>query len=162
MMRFAIPGADWELTLDDDVLEVLRSKVQKDRFNTESVGQLYSPSFVSREVILSAATVLRPKHAYRARVVIDKSVADAERSRMFEDGLHCAGVWHTHPEPHPNPSSDDLTLAQDYAMTAGDSGLAGVVFIIVGTGDFPAGLYVGVHDGETMHRASPVSDAPGN
>lgn len=154
MMRFAIPGAAWELVLDDDAIETLRSRVQASRFSTESVGQLYAPSLSSRDVTIRIATVLRPKYAHRTRVVIDKALAEEERATMFESGMHCAGVWHTHPELHPSPSSDDHKLAEDYAQAAADAGLAGVVFIIVGTGTFPAGLYVGVHDGRMMHRAA--------
>ncbi|HDR9154329.1 TPA: Mov34/MPN/PAD-1 family protein [Burkholderia vietnamiensis] len=153
MMRFAIPGADWELVLDDEVLETLRSRVQADRCTAESVGQLYTSSLSSREVAIRIATVLRPKYAHRTRVVIDKRLAEDERKTMFERGMHCAGVWHTHPELHPAPSSDDQMLAEDYAQAAAVAGLAGVVFIIVGTGTFPDGLYVGVHDGNMMHRA---------
>ncbi|QTO45993.1 Mov34/MPN/PAD-1 family protein [Burkholderia latens] len=154
MMRYAIPGAAWELVLDDEVIETLRSRVQVDRCSSESVGQLYASSLSSKEVTICIATALRPKYAYRTRVVIEKALADEERATMFERGMHCAGVWHTHPQLHPSPSSDDHGLAEDYAQAASDAGLAGVVFIIVGTGTFPAGLYVGVHDGKIMHRAA--------
>nr|WP_277431128.1 Mov34/MPN/PAD-1 family protein [Trinickia sp. Y13] len=133
---------------------MLRSRVQTGRCNAESVGQLYAPSLSTGEVTMRVATLLRPKYAHRTRVVIDKSLAEEERAIMFERGMHCAGVWHTHPESHPSPSYDDHKLAEDYAQAAAAAGLAGVVFIIVGTATFPAGLYVGVHDGNMMHRAS--------
>ncbi|MGC6693531.1 Mov34/MPN/PAD-1 family protein, partial [Burkholderia pseudomallei] len=115
MMRFAIPGDDWGLVLEDDGLETLRSRVQGDRCTAESVGQLYASSLSSRQVAIRIATLLRPKHAHRTRVVIDKRFAEEERKTMFERGMHCAGVWHTHPELHPAPSSDDQMLAEDYA-----------------------------------------------
>ncbi|MFM0137766.1 Mov34/MPN/PAD-1 family protein [Caballeronia grimmiae] len=153
-MRFAMPGADWMLALDDDVLRMFRSRAHFDTRSSESVGQPYTPSLASRKVLIHTATVLRPKHASRARVVIDKRVADSERAQMFEHGMHCAGVWHTHPEARPYPSADDIKLADDYAKAAARAGLAGIVFIIVGTAVFPEGLYVGVHDGGTMHSAS--------
>lgn len=154
MMGFAIPGADWMLALDDDVLRTFRSRAQYDARSAESVGQLYTVSLASRKVLIHTATVLRPKRASRTRVVIDKGVADSERARMFEHGMHCAGMWHTHPEARPYPSSDDIKLADDYAEAAARAGLAGIVFIIVGTAVFPEGLFVGVHDGGTMHSTS--------
>jgi hypothetical protein len=156
MMRFAIRDADWELALDDDILETFRSRVQTSHQSTESVGQLYAPSLCSGDVVIRVATVLQPKWANRTRVVIDKTLAETDRAAMFVNGMHCAGVWHTHPEPHPSPSTDDHQLAEDYAQAAANAGLAGVVFVIVGTDTFPAGLFVGVHDGEMMHRATMI------
>ena len=54
---------------------------------------------------------------------------------------------HTHPQPIPKPSSEDLTLASDYALAA-KATLTGLVFAIVGQSPFPAGLAVWVHDGQ--------------
>ncbi|WP_420375014.1 Mov34/MPN/PAD-1 family protein [Pollutimonas sp. H1-120] len=28
-----------------------------------------------------------------------------QRKRMFSKGLHCIGLWHSHPEPVPSPSA---------------------------------------------------------
>ena len=155
-MRFAIPRAEWEMTLNATVLETFRSRVQGHRQSVETVGQLYAPSLSTRVVDVQTATILLPKSATRTRVVVDKARAELERAEMFENGLHCAGVWHTHPEPHPSPSADDHQLAEDYAQAAASAGLAGVIFVIVGTDIFPAGLFVGVHDGEMMHRANVI------
>ena len=156
MMRFAIPRAEWEMTLNATVLETFRSRVQGRRQSVETVGQLYVPSLSTHVVDIQTATILLPKSATRARVVIDKAQTERERAEMFENGLHCAGVWHTHPETHPSPSADDHQLAEDYALAAASAGLAGVIFVIVGTDIFPAGLFVGVHDGEMMHRANVI------
>ncbi|MCX5545239.1 Mov34/MPN/PAD-1 family protein [Paraburkholderia sp. CNPSo 3076] len=154
MIRFAMPGTALELVLCNEAIETLRSRVQANVTSTESVGQLFASSLSSSEVAIRIATVLQPKCARRTRVVIDKALAEAERRIMFENQLHCAGVWHTHPESHPSPSADDNALAEDYARAASDAGVAGIVFIIVGTAPFPTGLYVGIHDGKTMHRAT--------
>ncbi|MGF6572510.1 JAB domain-containing protein [Paraburkholderia fungorum] len=161
MLSFAIPGAQWQLVFSDDVINTLSAHVQRGRLTNESVGQLYSASLLSQEITLQIATVLRPKTAGRTRVVLDKTFVDAERRKMFEARLHCVGLWHTHPEPHPHPSSDDLALAEEAAQVAGKAELAGFVFVIVGTAPFPAGLYVGVHDGKRMHRATSVELAGG-
>ncbi|MCA8458073.1 Mov34/MPN/PAD-1 family protein [Burkholderia multivorans] len=155
-MRFTLPRAEWALVLEDSALRTLYSRVQNDRRCTESVGQLYSPSLSSSEVVVRIATVLKPKSASRASVVIDRALADSERSTMFDAGMHCIGMWHTHPEPRPYPSSADIKLAEDYAQAACRVGLAGIVFMIAGTAAFPEGLYVGVHDGEKMHHALPI------
>ncbi|MEM5316520.1 Mov34/MPN/PAD-1 family protein [Paraburkholderia sp. JHI869] len=153
MMRFAIPCTALKLVLCNEVVEILRAHVQAASGSMESVGQLYASSLASSEVSIQTATVLQPKCAHRTRVVIDKALAEAERRTMFENRMHCVGVWHTHPEPYPSPSIDDIALAEDYARAASDAGVAGVVFVVVGTAPFPNGLYVGVHDGDAMHKA---------
>jgi proteasome lid subunit RPN8/RPN11 len=155
-MRFAIPHAEWTLRLNDDALETFRSRVQRRHHGVESVGQLYAPSFATSEIEIRTATILLPRAASRTRVVIDKPQAERERAAMFENGMHCAGVWHTHPERWPSPSVDDNRLAEDYAQAAASVGLAGVIFVIVGTDSFPGGLFVGVHDGNSMHRAAMI------
>ncbi len=159
MLSFAIPGAQWHLVFSHEVLSTLTVHVQRGRRTNESVGQLYAASLLPQEITLQTATVLRPKSATRARVVFDKADVDAERRNMFDAGLHCVGLWHTHPEPHPHPSSDDTALAEDAAQAAGKAELAGFVFVIVGTAPFPAGLFVGVHDGQKMYRATAVQPA---
>jgi proteasome lid subunit RPN8/RPN11 len=165
MLSFAIPGAHWQLVFTDEVLKTLSAHVQRGRHTNESVGQLYSASLLSREITVQTASILRPKAAGRTRVVLDRVAVDEERSKMFDAGLHCVGLWHTHPEGHPRPSSDDIALAEEAAQTAGKANLAGFVFVIVGTSSFPAGLFVGVHDGKQMHRATAVAHlrmAPGD
>src|ERR1700722_18334899 len=159
-MRFALPGAAWEIVVADDTLRTFNSRVQKGNVSSESVGQLYSPSLSSSKVVVQTATVLQPKFAQRTRVVIDRPAAEAERRQMFKQGMHCAGVWHTHPELFPHPSSDDFRLAEDYAGAASSAGLVGVVFVIVGVASFPEGLFVGVHDGNEMHRAIALARPP--
>lgn len=156
MLSFAIPGAHWQLVFTDEVLDTLSAHVQRGGHTNESVGQLYATSLLPREIVLQTATVLRPKAARRTKVVLDKVAVDAERRKMFEAGRHCVGLWHTHPEPHPHPSSDDRALAEEAAQAAGKAELAGFVFVIVGTAPFPSGLFVGVHDGKQMHRATAV------
>lgn len=71
---------------------------------------------------------------------------------MFDDGLHCIGLWHTHPQLDPKPSPDDLALAADYAL-ASKAQMAGVVFVIIGRAMSKHGMLVGVHDGSTFHAA---------
>ena len=73
---------------------------------------------------------------------------------MFAQGLHCIGLWHTHPEARPQPSSEDLVLAKDYALAVRPI-LTGLVFVIVGTLPFPRGLAVWVHDGMRLWEALP-------
>ena len=57
-----------------------------------------------------------------------------------QQGLHCIGLWYTHSEPSPVPSSDDDCVpAKEHALAAVPQ-LSGFVFVIFGTARFPTGL----------------------
>ena len=117
------------------------------------MGQLFTRDLASERVLVEAATVLKPTLATRAKVRFDTAAAMDERQAMFDRGLHCIGLWHTHPEPVPEPSSEDTALARDYARAAMPQA-SGVVFIIVGTLPKPAGVRVWVAD-ESCLRLAP-------
>lgn len=100
---------------------------------------------------MSLATCLAPLHAGFARVVFDPNQAAQERKALFAKGWHCVGLWHTHPEPQPHPSSEDWILAKDHAIAARGQ-LTGLVFGVLGTSAPPAGLRIWVHDGKQAHE----------
>jgi proteasome lid subunit RPN8/RPN11 len=77
---------------------------------------------------------------------------------MFDQGFHCVGLWHTHPEPHPSPSREDRVLARDYANSA-NSQLSGIVFVIVGNLPHPNCFSIWVDDGTNLLVAHPASSA---
>lgn len=119
------------------------------------MGQLFSRDLTSECVVIEEATVLTPTWAAWARIQFDPRRAAAERVKKFESGLHCIGLWHTHPEALPNPSSEDRLLVRDHALTAKGQ-LTGLVFAIVGTLPMPAGLRVWVDDGEALRATEQV------
>jgi proteasome lid subunit RPN8/RPN11 len=138
-----------------EVLAVLVKSVQRGAASKERVGQLYARDLTIDTVEIVKATQLTPRWASFAKVKFDPKVAMAERIEMFDEGLHCVGLWHTHPEPKPTPSPEDRQLAKDYALAAKPQ-LAGIVFAIVGTSPFPLGLRVWVHDGRQLQIAEPL------
>ena len=148
-------GALWCLQFSVAALRTLRAHVQRKPGSRESVGQLYSRDLTSDCIVIEEATVLTPTWAARARVQFDPQRAAAERAKKFDRGLHCIGLWHTHPEPLPAPSPDDKVLAREHALSAKGQ-LTGLVFAIVGTRPVPAGLRVWVDDGEALQLAEHV------
>lgn len=97
-------------------------------------------------------TRLPPKWAGYAGVSLNLSAVQRERTKLFEQGLHCVGFWHSHPEPSPKPSAVDLRMAADHAQASKED-FTGLVFVIVGTAPPPTGLGVWVHDGHTAWQA---------
>jgi hypothetical protein len=154
-MHYALDAASWSLEFSQAALHVFAKNAQRGIFSKEAVGQLYSRDLTSSPVLVDAATLLKPSWARRAAVGFDTVQAKKERAQMFDKGSHCVGFWHTHPQQFPEPSEEDRRLARDHAEAARPQ-LAGIVFVIVGTADFPAGLRVWVDDGAQLRLARPA------
>lgn len=150
-----LPGARWRLEFSANALRTFHRHVQSQSSSRESVGQLYSRDLTSDCIVVDEATVLAPTWAAWARVQFDPRRAGAERADKFKNGLHCVGLWHTHPEALPNPSFEDKALARKHALSASNQ-LSGLVFAIVGTRAMPAGLRVWIDDGETLQLAEQI------
>lgn len=147
-IRVRIPLASWTLEFRPRVLDAFRGYAQLRWWRAESVGQLFTSDLTRDVVGVDEVTRLASICSSPRGVKFDPQAAEAERTHMFSRGLHCIGLWHTHPEPMPRPSSSDLELAADHAYAAQPT-LTGLVFVIVGTAPWPAGLGVWVHDGNT-------------
>jgi len=115
----------------------------------EAVGQLYTRDLSATCVLVEHASLLVPRRASRRRVQFDPTEAYAERAALFKYGMHCIGIWHTHPERYPSPSGEDRLLARDYALTARHA-LAGIVFVIVGTLPPPNAFSVWFNNGNEL------------
>ena len=155
---YQIPGAKWRMHFTPDALAVLTKWVQRGAGSTERAGQLFTRDLTGNVVEIVHATKLTPKWASFARVKFDPKAAMTERIKLMTRGLHCVGLWHTHPEPKPVPSSEDRALAKEHAQAAIPQ-LSGLVFAIVGTASFPTGLQVWVHNGEQLLSTEPGTAA---
>lgn len=151
---YRIPGASWVLEFPVEAIEKLQSHAQSRWWSKEAGGQLFSLAPGQSSVHVDAVTKLAPKAASRTGLRLDIPGVVSERELLFKQGLHCLGFWHTHPEPTPSPSLDDIALAAEHAR-AGLSAFAGLVFVIVGTSSAPDGLGVWIHDGKALWRAWP-------
>ncbi|WP_084402515.1 Mov34/MPN/PAD-1 family protein [Cupriavidus sp. amp6] len=151
-MTFRIPGASWQIVFSDEALGVLDTHRQRRTNSRESVGQIYTADLTQCDVVVQLATVLEPMTASIHSVAFSPEAARREREVLFERGLHCIGLWHSHPQRYPTPSGLDLQLAADHARAARGH-ITGILFAIVGTAAFPEGLFVGVHDSERLLRA---------
>lgn len=146
---FRVSGAAWTLEFSADALAVLEKHVQRRWPSRESVGQLYTRDLTKSCIQIERATLLKPSWATYASVRFDPKKMAAERAALFKEGLHCVGLWHSHPEVVPHPSQEDMELAEDHARACQEV-LLGLVFVIVGNAAFPSGLGVWVHDGERL------------
>lgn len=153
-LLYRIPGAVWKLELPSATVTNLGAYAQRHTWSKESVGQLYSVNLQSDVVRVDAITRLQSTWSSHTRVQLNMTAVNKERADYFQKGLHCLGFWHTHPEPVPNPSAEDIAMAADHAL-AGREEFSGIAFIIVGTAPVPNGLGVWVHDGTKLWKAVP-------
>ena len=118
---------------------------QQGKIKTEIGGQLFA-QFVKNEarVIRVTGPNSTDKRGW-AWFRPDQRNQNAEIKRLFEDGLHFAGDWHTHPEREPKPSSWDLESMEDCFKKSRHQ-LKAFVMVIVGQAEFPKGLWVSLHD----------------
>lgn len=145
-LTYRAQQATWSLEFTQAALSTLSANVQRGAWSRESVGQLYTRDFAPTCVKVELVTKLVPKWSAFARVQFDVDDAMRERERLFDEGLFCIGLWHSHPQRRPVPSSEDLELAANHGKAARHQ-LNGLVFAIVGTSPFPEGLGVWLHDG---------------
>lgn len=81
----------------------------------------------------------------------DRRRQNAEIKRLFSQGLHFVGDWHTHHEPQPMPSTLDLASMRDCFKKSRHQ-LKVFVMVIVGQACFPAGLWVGLHGSDVLEK----------
>lgn len=153
-MTFRIPGAAWGLLLPVECMAFLTKHAQTSSWKREVVGQLYSRDLTTEVISVDAVMKLPSKWSSRAGVAYDRQGAMDERRSMFNDGFHCIGFWHTHPERVPHLSGTDLSMAADHAV-ASKGTFSGLIFAIVGTASLPEGLGIWLHDGQTAWSMKP-------
>lgn len=152
LVKFALPGAKWSLQFDEAAVSMLQGKMQDWSRSKESAGQLFTNDLTASTIVILRATLLKARHASWSSVTFDPVEAMRQRQDLLQQGLHCIGLWHTHPEASPAPSGTDERLAADHARAA-ISVLNGLAFVIVGTQPFPNGWYVGFHDTNRFLKA---------
>lgn len=129
------------VVLTDEVLSVLLQHRQIKITDKEAGGQLFA-KFEHGNTILVQAT--RPKrHDKRTRFgfVPNQWLQKLEIVTQHKKGHHFVGDWHTHPEPVPTPSRDDMTSMID-CFSKSRHELEAFLMIIVGTAEQPQGLFV--------------------
>ena len=143
MIFYQLINSDQTLVFTDAVLAHFNSHRQLTDRSREAGGQLFV-QFVGPCIRIELATGPRPTDRRGLRFFVPNRWAERrEIKRLYKEGLHYIGDWHTHPELQPTPSEVDTWNIQDTFLKS-RHGLAGFVLVIVGKGSFPDGLFVGV------------------
>lgn len=155
-LLFSCREVEWELLIEPAVLRHFARHRQIGPRAPEVGGQLFA-SFEKFRVRVTAATGPRDAdRRSRFSFFPDRSRENAEIKERFARGLHYVGDWHTHPEPHPSPSSLDLESMRECFRNSTHS-LSHFVMIIVGQDPSLSGLWVSLHTAKKYVRMNLVS-----
>jgi len=155
VIAYAAGNSGQTLVLTDPVLAHLDRHRQTTAMSKEAGGQLFA-RFNGNNITLERATGPRRSDQRSWLSFIPDRIAERrEIKRLFKEGLHYVGDWHTHPEPIPRPSKTDAHSFLEVFRKSRHQ-LAGFVMIIVGTAAIPAGLFVGVSNGIKHEQLEPL------
>lgn len=156
MFRYRIGGSPQTLILTDEVLRHFARHRQSNPSLPEAGGQLFA-RFNESEISIEKATGPRSTDRRgRTSYHPDRRAEQHEIDRLYKDGFHYVGDWHTHPCARPQPSQTDIaSIAETANKSAHD--LNGFLLIIVGTDPFPSGVRVSLHTGSKELLLDPLS-----
>ena len=159
MIGYNIGTSGQSLVISGEVLRHFSVHRQIRCWQREAGGQLFA-RFDGEQVLVSRATGPRPTDRRTRRSYYPDRVAEQREVDAFHrEGLHFVGTWHTHPEDRPTPSAIDIDSMSE-AFRLSRHALNGFVLAIVGRSPAPAGLYVGISDGGTLHWLTASVSAP--
>ena len=145
-----VPGGP-TLTLTAAALATMVSHRQLKPKDKESGGQLFA-EFKPGDTVVVKATGPSPLDK-RLRCLFVPSLLRQRREieALYKQGKHFVGDWHTHPEPIPTPSADDIKSMLD-CFNKSRHELKAFLMVIIGTLDPPEGLSVFLVDGSGIRK----------
>lgn len=140
-LRYVVATGGPALVLTDPALAAMTRFRQTGERDKEAGGQLFA-IFEGVETLIVEVTPpklldRRTRHGFRPNRILQRREIRSRHKR----GLHFVGDWHTHPEPNPRPSEDDLKNMQEcFAKSVHE--LRTFAMIILGTDPLQTGLHV--------------------
>lgn len=157
LTKGALGGNARRLVFTPAASRTLYAERQVTATKSESGGQLFG-RFEDKCVTITAATTPSPTdQRSRFRFSRALSTEQAEIDQAFSTGDHYLGDWHTHPESIPSPSLTDKRTATRLYRTS-KSDLKNFLMVIVGTMDFPSGIYVALVNGRRIRPLKVIVD----
>ena len=140
-LRYVTVNGGPALVLADPALASMQWFRQTGKRSREAGGQLFA-NFEGSDTLIVEATPpklfdRRTRHGFRP----NRTLQRREIRHRYKRGFHFVGDWHTHPEPIPQPSADDLKNMQD-CFSKSVHALRAFVMIILGTNPWPTGIVV--------------------
>lgn len=136
--KFRLPDGAGSVAFPPSVLDHMYQFAQRRFFAREAGGQLFSPNPDHCDVEVSHVTGPNSGDARsRHGVMWHIGQANMDRQMHFACGRHAIGLWHTHPEEHPTPSSQDEKTTRQF-LEGFHGVMTGFLLVIIGNkGDIP-------------------------
>jgi len=136
---FFFPDMSRYVLFTESVLSHMYSHAQRNMFQTEAGGEIYSRTpYYSSLVVDDAAGPHSRDRRRRSSFNPDIEATTKARNAKYEQGRHAVGLWHTHPERQPTPSGMDRRTTEDY-LRAFESDRERYLTVIIGNrGAVPA------------------------
>jgi integrative and conjugative element protein (TIGR02256 family) len=150
-ITFDIGQSGQQLMIERQVMQTFEKHQQLEPGTPEAGGQLFG-SLSGTRVRVRLATGPRPtdiRSRYSSKP--NRAAEQAEIDYAHKKGLFYLGDWHTHPEPVPTPSAQDLQSIRE-TFKKSTHHLNGFLLVIAGTERLPSGLYVAIHNDEETVR----------
>lgn len=144
-IRYTVGESGQFLTLEQSVLDHFFEWRQLDPKTPEAGGQLFGMVEGKCIYVKLATGPRRSDRRGRFFFIADRLAERREISKLHKSGLHYFGDWHTHSQSIPTPSGTDISSMADLFARSKHE-LNAFLMVIVGTGEFPDGLHVSLHE----------------
>lgn len=141
---FLYPDSTRYVLFTEQALAHMYAHAQHRPWQKEAGGEIFSDAPDSAGLVITSAAGPNPRDR-RSRYAWnpDTTAADLDRQTKFDQGRHAVGLWHTHPEPSPTPSTLDRQTTQDY-LEAFKGDRSRYLMVIIGNRGSPPALEVWV------------------
>ncbi|MBT3071425.1 Mov34/MPN/PAD-1 family protein [Rhodomicrobium sp. Az07] len=142
VLKVGVPEVS--IHFDAAVLGHFERNRQSSFWSRESGGQLFATIRGPEWTVVRATGPRVSDFRRRFRFFPSRRDEQIEIERLFREGLHYVGDWHTHPESRPTPSYMDLH-SMDEMVRRSVHELPGFLMVIVGTELSGHGLWISFH-----------------
>lgn len=142
MRTFRLPNDAGEVVFSESALGHMYECAQRRLYSKEAGGQLFSPNPHHGAVSITHATgPYRQDKRSRTKFIMEEGQANIDRYAHFQQGRHAVGLWHTHPETTPRPSTQDEQTTRLY-LKSFEGSMDGFLLVIIGNSGFPPSMSV--------------------
>lgn len=140
--QFELPNNRGLICFSPEVLEHMYSYAQTRCYKTEAGGQIFSHAPENKEVSIHIATGPHSTDRRSRRGFYpDPRMTNKDRENYFSLGYYAVGLWHTHPESIPTPSTKDRDTTHEY-LKAFNGEMEGFLLVTIGNKGTPLNMSV--------------------
>jgi len=149
------PSGPFVILCDEVIATMVRHR-QLSTKDREAGGQLFAKFNGCDTIIVEATEPKSLDRRGRHKFIPNLLLQQREIKARYKKGKHFVGDWHTHPQPIPSPSGEDIWSMADCFRKSRHE-LKAFLMVIVGTAEPPEGLLVCLVNGDGVIRLKNIS-----